>query len=218
MDIGLHHGDDTARYLAQGYRVVAVEADPRHVEAAHVRFAAGLAAGDLIIEPCGLGPDEGEFPFYRNLVNDQLSSFDYDKGHRSEAQVDTLTVACRHPRFLFETYGMPHYLKIDIEGADRCVLDALAERPDRPTFISCEVNDVSEIDAMIALGFSGYMLVEQSQYIKAGGAPTSGPFGDALPGAWTDGATARQQYVTARDRGDLRGPKWNWFDLHARAA
>jgi len=28
FDIGMHNGDDTAYYLARGYRVVAVEANP----------------------------------------------------------------------------------------------------------------------------------------------------------------------------------------------
>lgn len=32
-DVGMHNGDDTAFYVSQGYRVVAIEADPAQAEA-----------------------------------------------------------------------------------------------------------------------------------------------------------------------------------------
>ncbi len=67
---------------------------------------------------------------------------------------------------------------------------------------------------MTALGYTEFVLVDQSLLPK--GSNPSGPFGDDLKGPWFSGAVARETYVTARDRGDLRAPKHAWFDLHAR--
>jgi hypothetical protein len=39
LDVGMHNGDDTAYYLASGYDVVAVEANPTLCASARDRFA-----------------------------------------------------------------------------------------------------------------------------------------------------------------------------------
>jgi len=45
--LGMHNGDDTAYYLARGYDVVAVEANPALCASAGKRFAPEVAAGRL---------------------------------------------------------------------------------------------------------------------------------------------------------------------------
>src|SRR5437867_12659470 len=45
FDIGMHIGEDTAYYLARGYRVVAVEANPRLIDDACRRFVEAIEAG-----------------------------------------------------------------------------------------------------------------------------------------------------------------------------
>jgi FkbM family methyltransferase len=214
MDLGLHNGDDTAFYLSQGYRVIAVDADHEHIERALSRFAGEIASGDLHLIHVALADTDGDREFYRSRANDQWSSLEYSLARRNGCEADTLLVECRHPRFLFEHFGTPHYLKIDLEGADRFVLAALAERKERPRYLSTEVGGAQDIDAVVALGYREFQLVDQSALPRKGN--PSGPFGDALRGAWVSGPEAREQYVTARDRGDLRAPKHAWFDLHAR--
>ena len=49
FDIGLYDGDDTAYYLHQGYRVVAVDANPYMIEGGKQRFAAEIKAGRLTL-------------------------------------------------------------------------------------------------------------------------------------------------------------------------
>ena len=46
-DVGMHNGNDAAFYLHQGYRVVAIEADPVFVEQAKWRFAQEIREGRL---------------------------------------------------------------------------------------------------------------------------------------------------------------------------
>ena len=44
-DVGMNDGDDTAYYLHEGYRVVAVEVDPTLIEQARERFAGPIREG-----------------------------------------------------------------------------------------------------------------------------------------------------------------------------
>ena len=59
-DIGMHNGDDTAFYVSQGYRVVAVEADPAQAEVGRRRFAAEIAKGQVHIVEAAIGPNHGQ--------------------------------------------------------------------------------------------------------------------------------------------------------------
>lgn len=208
MDLGMHDGRDTAFYLAQGYRVVAVDADPVHIDAARTRFADAIACGDLTLECCGLALDDGAQTFYRS-ANTEWSSFDEGRASRENTATEAVVVPVRNPRFLFEQYGIPHYLKIDIEGSDKCVIGALAALGRRPTFCSMEITWTRDIAAVASLGYRRFALVDQSQLPTTGN--PSGPFGDAIPRhCWTTAAKAEQQYIAARAAGVT------WFDIHAR--
>jgi 16S rRNA A1518/A1519 N6-dimethyltransferase RsmA/KsgA/DIM1 with predicted DNA glycosylase/AP lyase activity len=57
-DIGMNNGDDTAFYLACGFRVVAVDADPHLAALAAKRFKAELEAGRLTILNVGIADQE----------------------------------------------------------------------------------------------------------------------------------------------------------------
>ena len=59
IDVGMHDGTDTAFYLAKGFKVVAVEANPVLVEAARTRFAPEIAAGRLTIVGAAIAEQKG---------------------------------------------------------------------------------------------------------------------------------------------------------------
>jgi SAM-dependent methyltransferase len=48
-DVGLYNGDDTAYYLFQGYKVVAIDANPLMIEEATSRFAKEIDDGRLTL-------------------------------------------------------------------------------------------------------------------------------------------------------------------------
>ena len=75
FDIGMHNGDDTCYYLASGYRVVAVDADPRMCEAGRKRFAKEISTGQLSIRNVGIAETEGEMDFWVSSTT-EWSSFD----------------------------------------------------------------------------------------------------------------------------------------------
>jgi hypothetical protein len=73
-DVGMHNGDDTAFYLHQGYRVLAIEADPVQAKAGRQRFDSAIADGRLTILEVAIGPKQGVVPFWVS-TNPEYNSF-----------------------------------------------------------------------------------------------------------------------------------------------
>ena len=76
IDVGMHNGTDTDFYLKKGFRVIAVEANPRLVEKARDRFAAEIASGRLEILEGAITDREGDVEFWVNLDQDLWSAVD----------------------------------------------------------------------------------------------------------------------------------------------
>jgi FkbM family methyltransferase len=115
FDIGFNNGDDTAHYLARGFDVVAVEANPELVEAGRRRFADAIAAGRLKLLGVGVGEAPGNATFYVNLTEDKWSSFVPEFGQRG-GRFTTVAVPIATLSALFAEHGTPYYVKIDVEG------------------------------------------------------------------------------------------------------
>lgn len=164
FDIGMYDGTDTAYYLECGYRVVAVEANPEFVDRAKRRFAAQIASGQLTcvhaaispngepVELCLSGADLGSSTLFPNQIA--------DKRPIGAISVPGVTLGQ-----LFKRYGIPKYLKVDIEGADRfCVLSLTPTT--RPDFLSFEIGD--DVDELLAhtasIGYNRFKVVNQNQF------------------------------------------------------
>ncbi len=104
-------------------------------------------------------------------------------------------------------YGIPHYLKIDIEGMDKVCLRALLSFDQRPDYVSIESEMVKfedlidELDIFRNLGYSLFKAVQQEDVFrqreprrtKEGNYAghifqrgSTGLFGGDLPGKWKD--------------------------------
>jgi FkbM family methyltransferase len=129
FDVAMNVGMDTAYYLSKGCRVVAVEANPVPCEEARQRFAEALRSGQLVIDNVGVADGAGTATFYVNERNSELSAFDLPVASRGGAPYHAVHVPTVHLRDLLAKHGVPHYLKIDIEGYDGRCLEAL--EPDR---------------------------------------------------------------------------------------
>jgi len=66
IDIGLHKGEDTAFYLAKGFRVVSVEADPDLVRECRARFARELSGQRLRIIEGAIAERGPKVSFYKD--------------------------------------------------------------------------------------------------------------------------------------------------------
>jgi FkbM family methyltransferase len=215
-DVGAHKGEDTAFYLAKGYRVVALEANGELIRGCERRFATEIGEGRLtLVEGAVTDSEEPTVRFYRHPLSTWGTTSDEMVARNlmvaaSEA-VDVPAV--RFAELLRET-GMPSFMKIDIEGSDMLCLQALLEFEQRPQSLSIESHktDWGRIEQELALlerlGYDRFAVVQQGdipgkslQTRKLDGSPltfrfeehSSGPFGSDV-GPWLSHAAAIAQY------------------------
>jgi FkbM family methyltransferase len=166
FDIGLNNGDDTEYYLALGYRIVGVEANPLLTSQCAVRFENAIRQGWLKIINAGVLKEPGEFTFYRNLHNGCWSSFEPAMGKRG-GRWEELQIPCVTVGELIEEHGKPFFMKVDIEGADFQALHSLTPAT-APAYVSLELNCADPIvERLIELGYSGFKFVNGETYRSA---------------------------------------------------
>ncbi len=213
FDVGMHKGEDTAYYLAKGYRVVGFEADPELAAACAARFA---GEGRLsIVEGAITASSEPSVRFFRHpnsvwgTVDAGRAEGNLHGGESQPIEVPSIDFAA----VLRET-GTPAFVKIDIEGAGLHCLEALGERPERPDFVSIEASHGSwpdlqrELSLLDRLGYSRFAVIQQATIPSTeietralDGAPlryrfepdSSGPFGPDLP-EWLSREQAERRY------------------------
>lgn len=208
-DVGMHKGEDTAYYLKKGFTVAGFEADPLLADHCEARFAAAIREKRLVIirgAVSALVPPGGKIKFYRNL-DDSVWGTAVERwaernrllGTRSEIiEVDAVDFSeC------LRRYGMPHYMKIDIEGSDAVCLRALRAFRERPDYLSFESEKEDfeklkeEFTLLEELGYHRFKAVQQentaaftvsgpknSSFHHEFCRVSSGPFGEDLPGRW----------------------------------
>jgi FkbM family methyltransferase len=215
-DVGAHKGEDTAYYLAKGYRVVAFEANPELVRACARRFAAEVDAGRLtLVEGAITDSGAASVRFYRHplstwgTTSDEMVTRNLMVAASEAIDVPAVDFAVK----LRET-GMPSFMKIDIEGSDMLCLGALLDFDVRPQSISVESHktDFSRLLAEFALlerlGYDRFAVVQQGgiagrtlQTRRLDGSAltfrfeedSSGPFGSDV-GPWLDCRRAIRSY------------------------
>lgn len=226
FDLGMHSGEDTEFYLLKGYRVVTVEANPVLVRYCRSRFAHFLGEGRLIIVGKGITQERSDsIPFYVNRSQDQWSSFDKRIGSRglgaSVVMVPTITT-----EDLIAEFGMPYYMKIDIEGFDWMPIAALSSFEELPKYLSAENGHEPMLDQLKDLGYKKYKYVRQQDlYLYTLPNPAkegkyidyrftkgrnSGPFGEETPGPWVTYGEALYQLKERKRNPD---PRYH-YDIH----
>lgn len=229
----MHIGQDTLYYLKKGFRVVAVEANPNLVEQGKREFKGYIDSGRLMIENKCIGTTEGEVDFY---VNDQVtewSSIHKNLGNRGiDGRARKIRVMMTTVSKLFEKHGVPHYIKIDIEGADDQAVKGLwAARP-KPKYVSVECSRIDSVCHLFAMGYQSFKLIEQKSFLDARlpspplegsyvnhafQAGSSGPFGEETGGQWSNLEELLSDFVKYRkfEQKDRRTGQ-SWIDVHAK--
>jgi FkbM family methyltransferase len=182
-DVGMHNGDDTALYLSQGFRVVAIEANPVLAETGRTRFASALAAGQLEILNIGVAACEGAFDFWVNEENDEYSSFVEEVGCRNGSRCHAITVPCLSFRQILDRHGVPYYLKIDIERGDVHCLTGL-DRADLPRYVSVEAHSLEYLCILSRLGYDGFKCIDQLSHNFPGYRPDNESLRGRLTSGW----------------------------------
>lgn len=164
IDLGFHNGDDTHFYLAKGYRVVAVEANTTLYLEGMGRFAKEINSGQLQLINKAISPEKGEVSFYIHPTNTDWSSCYHHIVTSDGSQPQLIKVATITLHELYEQHGIPHYMKVDIEGADVFVAKQVSEYDVKPAFISFETSrrDFAGLFSYLYVsGYGGYQLINQ---------------------------------------------------------
>jgi FkbM family methyltransferase len=176
-DVGLHKGEDAEFYLRKGFRVVAFEADSDLIAFCTKRLTEFIDQGQLTIvqgaiaDPNLIGDGRKTVPFYKNWDVSAWGTVRADWVDRN-ARLGTASTVTEVPAINFadaiRQFGVPYFMKIDIEGCDTVCVSALSEFEERPTYISIESDKTGienierEIDLFTKLGYTSFQAVEQS--------------------------------------------------------
>jgi FkbM family methyltransferase len=160
FDVGMHNGDDTEEYLARKYRVVAIEANPTLVEAAKKRFSRAIAAGQLVIEGSAIFNREGATTFWVNDEKDEWSALEHDVGGRLGTRCHEISVPCTRLSTMFKKYGVPFFLKSDIERGDRYGFEDL-NPADLPRYVAVEAHEFNYLLLLWKYGYRKFKVVDQ---------------------------------------------------------
>jgi len=218
FDLGMHKGEDTEYYLRKGFTVVAVEANPKLAADVAYRLASYLKSGQLKILNKAISEKDGPITFYDCETASIWGTIEKtwaDRNIRLGAKIKEINVEGIRFAHLLEDYGSPHYMKIDIEGADLLCLRTLLERNERPKFISIESSKMSFDDVITEfalfeqLGYRKFKIIPQhligsqklpnppreGTYVEHDFAiGCSGAFGLELPGKWLSPEQAIKRY------------------------
>ncbi|MFC1795948.1 FkbM family methyltransferase [Pseudomonadota bacterium] len=221
-DVGMHKGEDTDYYLKKGFKVVGFEANPSLIQLCKQRFSKELRSKRLIIIEGAIVDFESEkqntVRFYKNLDDSVWGTVVNDWAERNE-RLGTSNEIIEVPTVSFtdclKQYGIPYYLKIDIEGMDTICLKSLLKFNEKPDYLSIESEKISfnklenEFSLLAKLGYKRFQVINQAnitslkepknskegQYLDYEFAfGSSGLFGKDLPHSWKNHEEIIRQY------------------------
>ena len=242
-DVGMHKGEDTDYYLKKGFRVVGFEAVPDLIKHCKDKFSEAIKNSKLIlVEGAIVDPDlEGmagqTVKFYKNLDDSVWGTANVDWVRRNKilgTHHEVIEVNTVDFKKCLNQYGIPRYLKIDIEGSDTVCLKALLDFEQKPDYVSIESEKVAfgklleEMDLLERLGYAQFKAVQQqdissqiepdpsSEGVRVGHkfpGSSSGLFGEDLRGPWRKKEEIIKEYKEIFRLYDLFGDygKWNRF-------
>ena len=219
-DLGSNNGDDIPYYLMRSDLVVAVEANPELCDLIKHRFAEYVTNGRLIVENVVIGVFDSPslVPFYINPNEDVVSSVIKHNG-TIEIQIPSKNIIS-----LIQEYRDPYYIKIDIEGLDQPVLEAILSNNIFPPYISVESHILGIFNTFmkyekykkfkVVEGYWVSKVYKDRLYIRQDGSiinysfpyHSAGPFGNDVDGPWMD-KNQLWDYLETQNLG--------WKDIHA---
>jgi FkbM family methyltransferase len=212
-DIGFNNGDDTAYYLFRGYNVIGIDANPFLIAEGVRRFSKEIREGRLILLNYGMSNKVGVATLFINTLCDQWSSITGDMGKRNDVNAYPVKVACVDVPYLFALFGVPFYMKVDVEGGDADVISSMNPQSEVPMYISVESHEERCLDELLRLGYNTFKFINQQGIARQNyfnwefSCNSSGRLAWEAEEPWITGDEIRSSYIN-RNMND-------WFDFHA---
>jgi FkbM family methyltransferase len=226
----MHKGEDTGFYLQKGFSVIAIEAHTDFCMECKQKFQNDIDSGKLVIINKAISDNAGPVSFYINeknsvwgTINPEWAKRNKARGFRShQVTIESITI-----KDVIQQYGVPHYMKIDIEGADTLCLKGLEDLTEKPKYISVESSATSikdtfeQLKLLKKLGYTKYKIVPQhnieeqrcpnpareGEYVDHQIEPgSSGLFGEETPGEWWSLGRIRLMYIWIHFECGMMGP------------
>lgn len=179
FDIGAYQLDSTKQYLNNGYKIIALDANPEMIEIINNNFKTFIENGKLIVIDKALhDTDNNEIKFY--IQNNEKVWCSIYKGiaERLDECSKIITKQTITLKTLIETYGTPIYCKIDVEGADILAIQSLRGHKELlPKYISCEteclghenrfdITGTEILDELYNIGYTKFFLIKQECFFN----------------------------------------------------
>ena len=222
IHVGVHTGQDTEFYLKKGFRVVRIEAHPDICESTKRRLNSYIESGQLTFLNVAVSSKEDPITFYANLDRSFWGTISPDRVISSDRSFSTrsveMTLTGRRFKSILEEFGIPYYLKVDIEGSDLCRISELQQLDTKPQFISIESKEsnkafwnalLEELEFLKKLGYQKFKALNQAKVTQeVCPSPTregkyipyqfeygaSGLSGEETPGDWLSESEASTVY------------------------
>ncbi len=241
-DVGFHRWEDTKYYLSKGYRVIGIDANPMLILDWKKIFHREIASGKLILINLWVGEVNSEgLKFYINHSKTVWSSFRPEAGMRWK-KYHCVRVQVSNISSLFKSFGVPYYLKVDIEWNDiQCArwlsLDEL------PKYVSFELSDSTLLDVLYQKWYNKFKIINQRNlwkpldiaqessfflqlchillfcwrkyFYQIFPSGSSGPIGDDTAWAWLEYRDAKNILIEYEGLAKFKFLTHSWIDLHA---
>jgi len=202
FDIGANKGQNLNYFLDKADIVIAFEANSNLVEKIKLDFKQFIDNKKLIVENVALIDDENikKIDFYISKVNDVLSTLypdDISKFYKQSVRCEKASSLIKK---LLKSYNISEieYIKIDIEGADKLVLDDLLKNNILGKNLSIECHESEVLELLLNSPYKSFKFVENRDLIFKQNIEvttknnnkkiinfdihSSGPYGEDIPG------------------------------------
>ena len=232
FDLGFHLGEDTSHYLALGFKVVAIEADPNLYRLGLNSFSKEISEQRLtLINAAAVSKEQrlrrSKISFFPHSQNSLWGSVDIDYVHRNTTahkspHEPAITVDTISLEEVVEKYGCPIFLKIDIEGMDAEVVEDLERLPAIPEFVSWETGKKSLCQVLhthlrlFGLGYRKFRIAQQMFGSPDFPSHSSGPMPSQHPSKWRGILSTMLTYTFLFIIYKLIGPSsiFSWTEHH----
>ena len=173
-DFGCHNGSNISYYLLKADIVVAVDANPDLCKLIRVKFKKEIEQQRLIVENCIITHEvtgfEKSFYIFEPLdvcstIYPETKLFYGDK-RLKKSDYKEIKVVQKNVLEILDTYGVPYYIKIDLEHYDHVILNEIFSNNIRPKYISSECHNIQVFNIMLSQNDYKYFKLVNGNFPK----------------------------------------------------